>query len=422
MSALERIGAVLRDGQIDPSLVAPEALRPLAEDRRRSVAAADLDAYAALVERDVTEAARLRALVAVPETWLFRYPASFELLRGWIAAGRPGRFRALSVACATGAEPFSIAATAIAGGVPAEAVEVLAIDPNPDALRQARDGALGRLAARGEIPQWAHGTVCIGPDGTPVVAPEVRARVRFVAGRAPEALPEQSAGGFDAVFCRNLAIYLAPEARRAIGARLAELVRPGGLLFLGHAERLSHFGIEDRFAATDAAHPGAFAAERRTTPVQASTAQHGASTARHGSTGARPGTRAVPARAPARGRSAPAPANAAPAPSAPHRAPALPATVADVRALADRGDLRDALDAARRLHDAGNREVGLLELLGTLHLALGELTPAEDALRSAVYLDPLNAAALIQLGVLAERRGDAGQAARYRERAARSSA
>jgi chemotaxis protein methyltransferase WspC len=422
MSALERIGAVLRDGQIDPSLVAPEALRPLAEDRRRSVAAADLDAYAALVERDVTEAARLRALVAVPETWLFRYPASFELLRGWIAAGRPGRFRALSVACATGAEPFSIAATAIAGGVPAEAVEVLAIDPNPDALRQARDGALGRLAARGAIPQWAHGTVCVGPDGTPVVAPEVRARVRFVAGRAPEALPEQSAGGFDAVFCRNLAIYLAPEARRAIGARLAELVRPGGLLFLGHAERLSHFGIEDRFAATDAAHPGAFAAERRTTPVQASTAQHGASTARHGSTGARPGTRAVPARAPARGRSAPAPANAAPAPSAPHRAPALPATVADVRALADRGDLRDALDAARRLHDAGNREVGLLELLGTLHLALGELTPAEDALRSAVYLDPLNAAALIQLGVLAERRGDAGQAARYRERAARSSA
>jgi chemotaxis protein methyltransferase WspC len=264
--------------------------------------------------------------------------------------------------------------------------------------------------------------VCVGPDGTPVVAPEVRARVRFVAGRAPEALPEQSAGGFDAVFCRNLAIYLAPEARRAIGARLAELVRPGGLLFLGHAERLSHFGIEDRFAAADAAHPGAFAAERRTTPVQASTAQHGASTAQRGSTGARPGTRAVPARAPARGRSAPAPANAAPAPSAPHRAPALPATVADVRALADRGDLRDALDAARRLHDAGNREVGLLELLGTLHLALGELTPAEDALRSAVYLDPLNAAALIQLGVLAERRGDAGQAARYRERAARSSA
>lgn len=422
MSALERIGAVLRDGQIDPSLVAPEALRPLAEDRRRSVAAADLDAYAALVERDVTEAARLRALVAVPETWLFRYPASFELLRGWIAAGRPGRFRALSVACATGAEPFSIAATAIAGGVPAEAVEVLAIDPNPDALRQARDGALGRLAARGAIPQWAHGTVCVGPDGTPVVAPEVRARVRFVAGRAPEALPEQSAGGFDAVFCRNLAIYLAPEARRAIGARLAELVRPGGLLFLGHAERLSHFGIEDRFAAADAAHPGAFAAERRTTPVQARTAQHGASTAQHGSTGARPGTPAVPARAPARGRSAPAPANAAPTPSAPHRAPALPATVADVRALADRGDLRDALDAARRLHDAGNREVGLLELLGTLHLALGELTPAEDALRSAVYLDPLNAAALIQLGVLAERRGDAGQAARYRERAARSSA
>ena len=413
MSALDRIGAVLRDGQIDPSLVGAEALRPLAEDRRRSVAAADLDAYAALVERDVTEAARLRALVAVPETWLFRYPASFELLRGRIAAAAPAPFRALSIACATGAEPFSIAATALAAGVPADRVDVLAIDPNPDALRQAREGALGRLAARGEIPGWAGGSVRVGPDGMPEVAPAVRDRVRFVAGRAPEALPEPATGGFDAVFCRNLAIYLTTEARRTIGARLAELVRPGGLLFLGHAERLTHFGIEDRFAAADAGHPGAFAAERRSAPQRTAAAPERTH-------GPRPGPPAAAERVPAGRAAAPAPGSATSAVAV--RPASAPATVADVRAMADRGDLRDVLDAARRLHDSGNREVALLELLGTLHLALGELTPAEDALRSAVYLEPGNAAALIQLGVLAERRGDVGQAARYRERAARSSA
>ena len=35
-----------------------------------------------------------------------------------------------------------------------------------------------------------------------------------------------------------------------------------------------------------------------------------------------------------------------------------------------------------------------------------------------VYLDPSNPEALIQLGVLAERRGDAAMSARYRARAA----
>lgn len=422
MSALERIGAVLRGGQIDPALASPRSIAPLAEDRRRSVGARDLEEYAAVLERDPAEAARLRSLVAVPETWMFRYPESFELLRERLHASGGAPFRALCIACATGAEPLSVAAAAIAAGVPPAAVSVTGMDPNPEALRRGRDAALGRMAARGGVPPWAAELVRVAPDGTPEVSAAVRGCVRFVEGRAPEDLPGPAEGRFDAVFCRNLAIYLAPEARHAIGARLVELVRPGGLLFLGHAERLSHFGIETAFRAEDAGHPGSFAAERRNAPAAGQPAA--------------PAVRQDAGRSPARRRPAPPGGHAAAAAALTAAAPPLerPAretereplptaaldALASVRALADRGDLRDALDAARRLHDAGNRDVPLLELLGSLHLALNEHVQAEAVLRSVAYLDPGNGTALVQLGVLAERRGDVEQAARYRARAARS--
>ena len=38
------------------------------------------------------------------------------------------------------------------------------------------------------------------------------------------------------ILCRNLMIYLVPEARRRLLRRLRDMLRPGGLLFVGHAE------------------------------------------------------------------------------------------------------------------------------------------------------------------------------------------
>ena len=48
-------------------------------------------------------------------------------------------------------------------------------------------------------------------------------------------LPEP--GTWDLVLCRNLAIYLQPEAASGLWRRLGASLRPGGLLALGKAER-----------------------------------------------------------------------------------------------------------------------------------------------------------------------------------------
>ena len=89
------------------------------------------------------------------------------------------------------------------------------------------------------------------------------------------------------------------------------------------------------------------------------------------------------------------------------------------RAAADAGDLRRAAEIAERIHSTGDRSLALMELLGAVHLGLGDSTRAESALRQIVYMDPQNVEALLHLAILAERRGDEALAQRYRLRAAK---
>jgi chemotaxis protein methyltransferase WspC len=89
------------------------------------------------------------------------------------------------------------------------------------------------------------------------------------------------------------------------------------------------------------------------------------------------------------------------------------------RAAADAGDLRQAADIAERIHSTGDRSLALMELLGAVHLGLGDVIRAESAWRQVVYLDPQNVEALLHLAILADRRGDAALAQRYRARAAK---
>lgn len=422
MSALERIGELLRAVHIDGALTAPEAIRSIVDERLRATGVSSVDAYAELAARSADEIARLREQIAVPETWLFRYPGSFEALQYRMSTSPSRPFRVLSVACATGAEPFSIAATALSAGLLADQVSVIGIDPNPAALASARRAELGRMAVRGELPSWAAPWI-ESRNGIARIDPAVRACCEFREGMAPGALIDLPAGTFDAVFCRNLAIYLGESGRRVIGERLAALLKPDGMLFLGHAERPALFGLESTFETAAPAVGGSFAFSRRSTPAPTKPVLAAFDLQPQGTPWE---SYAPPRAAPAPSAPARALPNAAPAPAASTKAAAATASAPTTnsqllaaRAAADAGNLARAAELTEHLHAAGDRSLALMELQGAIFMAMGDAPRAENVLRQVVYLDPGNVEALLHLAVLAERRGDGALALRYRQRAAK---
>ena len=48
---------------------------------------------------------------------------------------------------------------------------------------------------------------------------------------------------FDAVFCRNVMIYFDRPTQERVLRKIVRTLRPGGFLFMGHAESLSGFDL-----------------------------------------------------------------------------------------------------------------------------------------------------------------------------------
>ncbi|MBV8575095.1 MAG: chemotaxis protein, partial [Acetobacteraceae bacterium] len=68
------------------------------------------------------------------------------------------------------------------------------------------------------------------------VVPELRSLISFKQLNLVHRLPMK--GPLDIVFCRNTIIYFDKDTQRDLFARMAQLQRPGDLLFLGHSENL----------------------------------------------------------------------------------------------------------------------------------------------------------------------------------------
>ena len=201
--------------------------------------------------------ARIEAHFAPPETWLFRYPESFELVRAF-AAARNGRvIRALVVGAGGWCEPCSLAA-ALLDGAPASSITIDAFDRNPLLFPVAPRFAGVHL--RGGMPAWAERFFADAGDARSA-QPQLSAIIRTSIGEAGESTAALIASGrrFDIVSFRNVAIYLNADVRRAVFRNLSALVDDDGVLLVGHAEMPVAVEMTG-FSAHS--HAGAFALER----------------------------------------------------------------------------------------------------------------------------------------------------------------
>lgn len=363
---------------LEPSLIGSASFDTMIAQRIRELGLRGDADYAERLRIDSTEAARAHAMVAVPETWLFRCSATFETLRERLLRRRMAgqeTVRALSAGCATGAEPWSLAVTFAAAGFPVAGISIDAVDLNPDALDAVPRGRFGRLGVREAIPAWAQHFVRSEREDL-VVDPSLRATITV---RRADLFTFSPLGCYDVILCRNVLIYLAKPARERLVRRLVSWLTPDGTLGTGHADNaIDHLEDLAPFGPT-----GAFLFERAALP-----SGH------------------VPMSVP----------SAPPSPPPGRReAPRVAVAAATAPRAGSRSfTRRDELDVALRREP--NRLDLLLEL-AELHVAAGEIARAEDAFRRIVYLDAKHEHALVRLAELAERQGKSELAARFRGRA-----
>lgn len=182
---------------------------------------------------------RVVALLTTNHSRFFREIHHFKLLSRHLeeAFGRGvKRVRLWSAACAAGQEPYSMAMLIahLKQGRPAVDARVLATDVDRTVLEAA---AVGRYAPEdvGHLPRFARPYMTQEADGTSTVTGAPRDLVRFryhnlIGAEWP------MRGPFDAIFCRNVLIYLAPDDQTKVIKRLARLLKVGGILCLGHSE------------------------------------------------------------------------------------------------------------------------------------------------------------------------------------------
>jgi chemotaxis protein methyltransferase CheR len=116
--------------------------------------------------------------------------------------------------------------------------ELVGTDCRPDAIARAAAGTFDAAAVRAVPPDLLarHFTF----DGTHYrVARRLRDAARWQVADVLDAAGGRGRppGPADLVLCRNLAIYLQPDAAAALWASLAGALREGGVLVLGKAER-----------------------------------------------------------------------------------------------------------------------------------------------------------------------------------------
>jgi len=68
----------------------------------------------------------------------------------------------------------------------------------------------------------------------------IRKMVKFSTLNLMDANAIAAQGPLDAIFCRNVLIYFDKPTQKRVVEAFAKALRPGGYLFLGHAESLFH--------------------------------------------------------------------------------------------------------------------------------------------------------------------------------------
>jgi len=402
--------------------LARDAVEHAVRRRMREAGEDNPKLYALHALGDPQELSVLIDQIVVPETWFFRDAQAFAAATAFVVERiRNGRrpVRLLSIPCATGEEPYSMAIALAEAGIDFGNVVIEAIDVSRGALERAHRGLYHRNAFRTKDLAFRDRYFHLSEQGEGYqLRKDILDAVSFRCANLltlKQDTPGAQMERFDVIFCRNLLIYFDEATQRNAAAKLKNLLRDDGLLLSGYAETLAF--IQHGFAA--APFPKAFALTKA--GKAAAPAPSIAADAKPIAATRKEKKRSLPQLPESRPQPAPrlAPSTALEPGLKPDSKTEPQTGLLQAREAADAGNLQEAERIYRQCLQSAPDCVEAYFMLGLLLERQSDAGAAAEHLRRAVYLAPDHYDALCHLALLAEQNGDAASAGRYRQRAAR---
>ena len=209
-------------------------------------------------QRDGEELVEMINALTTNVTSFFRENQHFDYIRKEVVPKMMGekrarhrqRIRLWSAACATGEEPYTMMITmleAMGGNTNGWDLKGLATDISTKALSAAQAGEYTKQKVAGVSPAVVH-KYFDGKErnGEAVFAVKDFLK-KFIAFHKLNLMMPRFpfSGKFDIIFCRNVMIYFDRETQERLVKKLANVLEPGGHLFIGHSESLGGFAKDD---------------------------------------------------------------------------------------------------------------------------------------------------------------------------------
>ncbi len=185
------------------------------------------------------------------ESFFFRDIKPFDLFRDNVlphlleSRASSKSFRIWCAAASSGQEPYSLAITLMEqkAKLAGWRYDILGTDISRNILAKAQEGVYSQFEVQRGLPISLLVKYFSQEGEKWRVKPEVQEKVKYDYFNLLDSAA--SLGKFDVVFCRNVLIYFDQKTKGEVLGRIAGLMPPDGMLFLGGAETV--LGVSDAF-------------------------------------------------------------------------------------------------------------------------------------------------------------------------------
>jgi len=218
----------------DKQIIVDTAIQELSRENRISAAQ-----YMTLILTGKIDKDPFIEKITTPESYFLRHkPAMFfvieKIIKKIIQKNRTARI--LSLPCARGEEPYSLAMMLMDSGVSLSRVDILGADISKKWIRHAQKGIYNTYSLRKMPLGFKQRHFTPAPDNRLKVGAAVLGKIQFVQANLFGLASSGIFPGFDVIFCQNLLIYFdKPTIGRALQA-LDSILSPHGWLFVDITE------------------------------------------------------------------------------------------------------------------------------------------------------------------------------------------